>query len=166
MIRKATFNDVDAIMKVVKKIIVEMKESNNTQWDETYPTSDDFKKDVEEGNLYVDEFEGELLSFVCINEEEPEEYKNIDWVSDEKALIIHRMGVNPKHRGKGKAKLLIKYAENRAMDRGIMYLKTDTNSMNVKMYNLFKTCGFRFAGQMEFMGKKDPFYCYDLKLDV
>lgn len=25
--------------------------------------------------------------------------------------------------------------------------------MNIKMYNLFKKCGFRFAGQMEFMGK-------------
>ena len=39
-------------------------------------------------------------------------------------------------------------------------------SMNIKMYNLFKKCGFRFAGQMEFMGKTDVFYCYDIKLDV
>ena len=38
--------------------------------------------------------------------------------------------------------------------------------MNIKMYNLFKKCGFRFAGQMEFMGKTDVFYCYDIKLDV
>ncbi len=166
MIRKANLNDVDNIMNIVKEIIIEMKESNNTQWDENYPTYDNFKKDVEEGTLYVDEFEGELLGFVCINEEEPEEYKTVNWISDEKALVIHRMGVNPKHRRKGKGKLLIKYAENRAMDKNIMYLKTDTNSMNIKMYNLFKTCGFRFAGQIEFMEKKDPFYCYDLKLDV
>ena len=76
------------------------------------------------------------------------------------------MGINPKYRRQGKAKNLIRYAENLAMDNGIMYLKTDTNSMNIKMYNLFKKCGFRFVGQMEFMGKTDVFYCYDIKLDV
>ncbi len=166
MIRKANLNDVDAIMDIIKQIIVEMKESNNTQWDENYPKAENFEKDIEEGCLYVDEFEDDLIGFICVNDFEPEEYKNIDWISDEKALILHRMGVNPKYRRKGKAKNLIKYAENLAMDNDIMYLKTDTNSMNIKMYNLFKTCGFRFAGQMEFMGKPDVFYCYDLKLDV
>ena len=32
MIRKANLNDVDGIMDIVNQIVVEMKESNNTQW--------------------------------------------------------------------------------------------------------------------------------------
>lgn len=166
MIREANLNDVDRIMDIVKQIIVEMGESGNTQWDENYPKAEDFKKDVEEGCLYVDEFEGDLIGFICINETEPEEYKNINWTSDEKALIMHRMGVNPEYRGKGKGKNLIRYAENLAMRNDIMYLKTDTNSKNEKMNGLFKTMGFKFVGEMEFLGKKDLFNCYDLKLDA
>lgn len=166
MIRKANLNDVDNIMNIVKQVIVEMKDSNNTQWDENYPKAEDFINDINEGCLYVDEFEGDLIGFICINDVQPDEYKNIDWISNEDALVIHRMGVNPNYRGRGKGKNLIRYAQNLAMDNGIMYLKTDTNSMNMKMYNLFKKCGFRFAGQMEFMGKADVFYCYDLKLDI
>lgn len=166
MIRKANLNDVDGIMDIVNQIVVEMKESNNTQWDENYPKAENFKQDIEEGSLYVDEFEGDLIGFVCINDLQPDEYKEMNWISDEDVLVIHRMGINPKYRRQGKAKNLIRYAENLAMDNGIMYLKTDTNSMNIKMYNLFKKCGFRFAGQMEFMGKTDVFYCYDIKLDV
>ena len=166
MIRKANLNDVDGIMDIVNQIVVEMKESNNTQWDENYPKAENFKQDIEEGSLYVDEFEGDLIGFVCINDVQPDEYKEMNWISDEDALVIHRMGINPKYRRQGKAKNLIRYAENLALDNGIMYLKTDTNSMNIKMYNLFKKCGFRFVGQMKFMGKTDVFYCYDIKLDV
>lgn len=138
MIRKANLNDVDGIMDIVNQIVVEMKESNNTQWDENYPKAENFKQDIEEGSLYVDEFEGDLIGFVCINDVQPDEYKEMNWISDEDALVIHRMGINPKYRRQGKAKNLIRYAENLAMDNGIMYLKTDTNSMNIKMYNLFK----------------------------
>ena len=166
LIREANFNDVDSIMDIIKQIIAEMKESKNTQWDETYPKAENFKQDIEEGSLYVDEFKGDIVGFICVNDSEPEEYKNIDWISDEKSLVLHRMGINPKYRRKGKAKNLIRYAENLAMRNGIMYLKTDTNSMNTKMRSLFKTCGFRFAGEMDFLGKPDPFYCYDLKLNV
>lgn len=140
MIRKANLNDVDGIMDIVNQIVVEMKESNNTQWDENYPKAENFKQDIEEGSLYVDEFEGDLIGFVCINDVQPDEYKEMNWISDEDALVIHRMGINPKYRRQGKAKNLIRYAENLAMDNGIMYLKTDTNSMNIKMYNLFKKC--------------------------
>lgn len=143
-----------------------MKSENNTQWDETYPKKEDFIEDINNKNLYVDEFEGDLIGFICIDSNQPEEYKGIDWISDEKAIVIHRMGVNPKFRGLGKAKNLIRYAENFAMNNDIMYIKTDTNSMNIKMYNLLKKCGFRFSGQIKLMGKEDPFYCYDLKLNI
>ena len=48
LIREANLNDVDAIMDIIKQIIVEMKESKNTQWDETYPKAENVKQDIEE----------------------------------------------------------------------------------------------------------------------
>ena len=34
MIRKASLNDVDSIMDIIKSTVEEMKTYNNTQWDE------------------------------------------------------------------------------------------------------------------------------------
>ena len=55
MIRKANLNDVDGIMDIVNQIVVEMKESNNTQWDENYPKAENFKQDIDIRGLRGDE---------------------------------------------------------------------------------------------------------------
>lgn len=33
------------------------------------------------------------------------------------------------------------------------------------MNSLFKKCGYKFVGEMSFLGKEFPFYCYDKLLN-
>lgn len=161
MIRKATKIDIIKIMEIITAIVREMKSYNNTQWDETYPQAINFSKDIEEGDLYVDELENEIRGFVCVNYIEPIEYNSIDWQSSEKAMIVHRMAVNPNFRNQGVGISLLKFSEELALKNGVSYLKTDTYSINDKMNSLFKKFGFKLVGEMEFLGKEKPFYCYD-----
>lgn len=76
-------------------------------------------------------------------------------------MVIHRMAVNPKFREQGVATKLMKFAEQLALDNNVLYLKTDTYSINTKMNSLFKKFDFNFVGEMIFLGKEKPFYCYD-----
>lgn len=46
----------------------------------------------------------------------------------------------------------------------VNYLKTDTYSLNKKMNSLFKEFDYKCVGEMSFLGKEAPFYCYDKKL--
>lgn len=161
MIRKATKIDIIKIMEIITAIVREMKSYNNTQWDETYPQAINFSKDIEEGNLYVDELENEIRGFVCVNYIEPIEYNYIVWQSSEKAMIVHRMAVNSNFRNQGVGISLLKFSEELALKNGVSYLKTDTYSINDKMNSLFKKFGFKLVGEMEFLGKEKPFYCYD-----
>lgn len=162
MIRKAIKEDIAKIMEVMKVTIEEMKEYNNTQWDENYPQASNFEKDIEAGDLYVDAVEtGELRGFVCINYVEPVEYKDIKWQLDEKAVVVHRMAVNPKFRNQGVGISLLNFSQDFAVKNDVRYLKTDTYSINDKMNALFRKFGFQLAGEMEFLGKEKPFYCYD-----
>ena len=161
MIRKATTMDISKIMEIITATISEMKLYNNTQWDETYPQAVNFLKDIEEGSLYVNELDNEIRGFVCVNYVEPTEYNCISWQSLEKAMVIHRMAVNPNFRNQGVGISLLKFSEELALKNGVSYLKTDTYSINDKMNSLFKKFGFRLAGEMEFLGKEKPFYCYD-----
>lgn len=161
MIRKASLNDVDSIMDIIKSTVEEMKTYNNTQWDESYPQAKDFIKDIESEELYVEAEGKEIKGFICINYIEQKEYDDLNWVSNSKAMVIHRMAVNPKFRQQGIATKLIKLAEQLALDNNVVYLKTDTYSINTKMNSLFKKCGFNLVGEMSFLGKEKPFFCYD-----
>ena len=165
MIRKANLNDINNIMDIIKATIKEMKTYNNTQWDESYPQAKDFTKDIESGELYVETEGEELKGFICVNYIQPKEYDDLNWSSNNKAMVIHRMAVNPKFRQQGVATKLMKFAEQLASDNNIVYLKTDTYSINTKMKSLFKKCGFNLVGEMRFLGKEKPFYCYDKLLN-
>lgn len=161
MMRKATQNDVAKIMEIITATVEEMKTYNNTQWDENYPQAANFSKDIEAGDLYVDEEGEEIRGFVCVNYIEPSEYDDIKWQSGEKAMVVHRMAVNPSFRKQGVGFSLLKFSEELALANGVKYLKTDTYSINDKMNALFRKFGFQLAGEMEFLGKEKPFYCYD-----
>ena len=161
MIRKANINDIDSIMKIIKETVEEMRSYNNTQWDENYPQAKNFQDDIEKEDLYVEEIDGQVAGFICVNYIEPDEYKGLNWSLDEKAMVVHRMAVNSVHRNKGVAKGLMKFADELARKNNVVYLKTDTYSINTKMNSLFKKCGYKLIGEMSFLGKEKPFYCYD-----
>ncbi|HGS8948775.1 TPA: GNAT family N-acetyltransferase, partial [Clostridioides difficile] len=141
MIRKANMNDLESIMKIIKSTVEEMKTYNNTQWDENYPLEKDFVSDIKKQDLYIYEVDGEVAGFICLNYEEPEEYLGLNWSSNKKAMVIHRMAVNPNFRKTGIASKLVDFAEKLAVENNVSYLKSDTYSINSKMNLLLTKCG-------------------------
>ncbi|MDR3593118.1 MAG: GNAT family N-acetyltransferase [Negativicutes bacterium] len=162
--RKAVAGDLPGIMKVMLDTIKEMRDYNNTQWDETYPCESDFAADIEAGELYVAERGGKLAGFICINRIEPHEYAVVPWSRESAALVIHRMAVDSTYRGQGVGAELVGYAGALADHFRIDYLKTDTYSLNTNAQKLFEGCGYRQAGTMNFRGKEKPFICYEKSL--
>lgn len=161
MVRKANAADIGNIMAIIRETLVEMATYGNNQWDETYPLEKDFLGDIQKGDLYVTEREGVLVGFVCINQVEPAEYNGLPWCMPETALVVHRMAVNPVYRRSGIGKELMQLADELARKNDIRYLKTDTYSINTKMNALFVKCGYRLVGEMSFLNKAMPFYCYE-----
>lgn len=164
--RKAVMKDIKDIMGIIKETIAEMRTYNNTQWDENYPEEKDFMNDIQRGNLYVAERDGKLVGFVCINKVEPVEYDELNWSLNEDFMIVHRMAVNPGYRRSGIGTELMKFTDELALENNIRYLKTDTYSINTKMNALFKKCGYDLVGEISFLGKEKPFYCYEKILNV
>lgn len=161
MIRGAVLEDLETIMSIIKETIVEMHSYNNYQWDENYPKEKDFMDDIKKGHLFVEEREGKLVGFICINKVEPIEYKGLNWLLNRDAMVVHRMAVNPCCRREGIGTALMKFTDELALKNNITYLKTDTYSLNTKMDALFKKSGYNFVGEMNFLGKEKTFYCYE-----
>ncbi|WML37479.1 GNAT family N-acetyltransferase [Clostridium sp. OS1-26] len=165
MMRKAVIADIKNVMEIIKETIVEMHSYGNYQWDENYPQEKDFLNDIQKGDLFVTEREGELVGFVCINKVEPVEYNGLNWSLNDDAMVVHRMAVNPAYRKNGVGTELMKFADELALKNNIKYLKTDTYSLNSKMNRLFQKCGYKLVGEMSFLGKEKPFYCYEKVLN-
>lgn len=161
MIRKATENDIEKIMQVVEHAVREMQTYNNIQWDEHYPQRKDFLKDVENGELYVEAEIDMIKGFLCINDQAPEEYEDLNWASNEKYLVIHRLAVSEAYRKKGIATKLMHFAEELALKNGVQTIKSDTYSLNENMIALLKKHNYSFVGEMDFFRKEYPFYYYE-----
>ena len=161
MIRKAKMKDLDSIIDILQKIISEMHKDNNFQWDENYPQSKDFADDIEKGDLFVSVRENMVAGFICINRDQPIEYRVLKWSSAENEFVIHRMGVSPCCRNTGIGAELIEFADELSENSGVKYLKTDTNSSNTKAQRLFQKSGYNFVGEIWLPGKDKPFYCYE-----
>jgi len=161
MIRKAVLEDLKEIMEIIKQTIVEMHSYNNLQWDDNYPQEEDFINDIQKQDLFVIEKEGKLAGFVCINKVEPIEYSKLKWTLNESTMIVHRMSVYQAYRRNGIGTELMKFTDKLASKNNVRYLKTDTYSINPKMNALFIRCGYKFVGEISFLGKIKPFYCYE-----
>lgn len=165
MIELAKVSDIDRIMIILKDVIAEMKTYNNTQWDDTYPNYDTFKKDVENKTLYVYKDNDIIKGFVCLDFIEPKEYEDINWRKKDKALVLHRLAIAAEARNEGIAKKIMNFSKEVAVKNGVNYMKTDTYSINTKMNSLFRKVGYEKVGEMNFLGREFIFYCYDLIIE-
>jgi len=161
MMRVATVDDLGSIMGIIRKVIVEMHSYQNFQWDENYPQERDFAGDIKNGNLFVSLREEKVVGFICINRNQPAEYMDLNWSIEEEALVIHRMAVDPDVRKVGVGLELVTFADELAIKNNVRYLKTDTYSLNTNAQGLFKKLGYLFVGEMNFLSKEKPFYCYE-----
>lgn len=161
MIRKASVADLQAIVAIANEAKVKMNEKGNFQWNESYPNTEHFLMDIEEGTLYVATVENQIAGVVCINTDQPNEYKTVKWRSDQQHLTIHRLAVSGQYLGKGIGKLLINHAIAVCLEKGLNYIKTDTNALNENAQRLLESCGYEFIGDISLSGKDGRFYCYD-----
>lgn len=56
----ANQNDLNEIMLLIKNAILTMENNHIHQWDEIYPTKEDFAEDIRQGCSYIGVSEGKI----------------------------------------------------------------------------------------------------------
>lgn len=164
MIRQATAKDLDAIMEIVKGTIAEMKKYGNTQWDEDYPNPKVFLEDIKEQHLYVSQWGSKTIGFICVDFDQPEEYKELNFKEESSFMVIHRMAIHKDFRYLGNGTALLEHAQQISVNEGVKSIRTDTNITNEKMQKLFKNNGFKHVGNVHFKNKANAFCCYEKQI--
>lgn len=142
-VRKAILDDLDKILGVYDKARSYMRlNGNKSQWINGYPSSMHVKKDIEEGNCYVGEENGDILmAFAFIIGDDPT-YNIIEegrWINEKPYGTIHRLGSN------GKKKGMLSECINFCL-RNISNIRIDTHKNNKPMINGLKSLGFCYCG--------------------
>ena len=141
-IRKTKLVDLDELKLVFDYARNTMRENGNpTQWGSDTPGINLIINDINNGESYVVENDGEIVAtFACIGGIEPT-YIDIDgkWLNDDEYLTIHRIASNGKV--KGIFDFVIDYVSKMNKD-----IRIDTHADNNIMKHLIEKNGFIECG--------------------
>lgn len=158
--RKAVMSELDSLDSIALETINHMLRIGLKQWNTSYPRKQDFKKDIENGSLYVLTDKHTIIGIVALLEDNDPKYATIDTWETQNALVCHRVLIHSKHQGKGYAKHLFNEIINFAMNHKYPSVKIDTHIDNIRMKSLLKSFLFEERGYIAVMDR----YAYELKL--
>ncbi|UEX89185.1 GNAT family N-acetyltransferase [Staphylococcus ratti] len=163
MFRRATFDDIDVIVKLTEEAKALMLKDENPQWDHRYPLKTHFESDITSHSMFVLEDNHIIKGFIVIDQNAPDWYDEIDWPADvTNAYVIHRLVASTTF--KGSAQRLFDFAIENAKQHDVSLLLTDTFSLNQRAQRLFEKNGFVKIGEMTSntfpFDKGKPFYAY------
>jgi len=149
-------------MQLVSKVVPLMQAAGNFQWGNDYPNPEVFTKDIAITQLWVAEMEDEVVGVSAITTDQDPEYADAGWDINDKAIVTHRLAVDPDRQGMGIAKALMMQAEVVAKTTGITILRVDTNSENKATQALFPKLGYQFSGEISLAKRPGlRFFCYE-----
>ena len=145
--RKATSDDIEEIWDMVYNAVDAMIKQNIFQWDDLYPTKEDFQKDVEKNQLYVGLVNDKIAIVYALNQECEKEYENGKWkYKEETFYIVHRLCVNPTLQNKGIAKSTLLHIEEQLKAKGVHVIRLDVFHNNPFALRLYDSLGYSRVG--------------------
>lgn len=164
-IRLAIPADLPALLNLVHRVVPLMHQAGNFQWDDYYPNESVFSEDIARQQLWVAELDGQIAGVAALTEDQEPEYAQVGFDLSQKAIVTHRLAVDPAFQGRGVAAALLAQAEQLARERNIAFLRIDTNSENQVTQRLFPKLGYAYAGEITLSFRPGlRFLAYEKKL--
>ncbi len=158
-IRPARIQDLDIIHHIVTEATRHLNEQGIRQWDEIYPGREILSKDIEKQEMHLAETDGRVAGIIVLNEDQSPEYATIEWSIPARALVVHRLTIEPAFERRGLATALMDFAEKTAAAEGYNCMRLDAFAENPAALILYENRGYRKAGEVRF--RKGRFFCYE-----
>ena len=161
-IRKATYADLDSLMKVFEGAKAIMRASGNlNQWNDGYPSEEIVLADIEKGYCYVACEEDEIIGTMALIQGPDPTYSYIDgsWPNENPYYVIHRIATSAP--GRNIAHTLFDWAFTNIASLGYDTIRIDTHRDNCIMKHILKKNGFTECGviYLENGDPRDAYMC-------
>ena len=157
--RKATYDDIPGIMRVIDYARNRMLAEGKKQWDASYPLQSHITADIEAGYAYVlcNDHTLEITAYGAVIFDGEQAYNNLiegKWLSDMPYVVLHRIAVAKEARNHGTATRFMCEIEQLMREKGIHSFRIDTNYDNTAMLHLLDKQGFSYCGEVVYNGTK------------
>ncbi|MGB1000026.1 MAG: GNAT family N-acetyltransferase [Flavobacteriales bacterium] len=164
-IEKGQLSDLEELVQIYVDAKSALDKKGIHQWTDDYPKRSIIENDLRNGFLYVLKYNNQLIGAIHISEEQEPEYKLVDWEFDQsKALVIHRLVVDPKHQKQAFGKQLMDFAEHFAEYNKYTSVRLDAYSQNEKVITFYKRRNYLIRGELNFPQRIYPFYCMEKEI--
>lgn len=137
-LRKITPDKFDTIYKILTDTSEWLSMKKIDLWGNAYPEHL-FRKDSEDGFVYVAEYEGITVGTVTLRDKPPAYYPSDIWHEDDRrSLYLFRLAVSPEFHGKGFGVKILEQVEEMAREQKVkrIRLDCDKNLSFLKQYYL------------------------------
>lgn len=163
--RKAEIDEAKQIMRIIKDAVANMERVGVQQWNDSYPTLEIIEEDIKTSTGYVLTDEAGIAAYVCVSENQPKEYADIQWEDTEgRCCVIHRLVVAVDRQGRGVAKQLVRAYEKQAKEDGCSSIRLDTYSKNPISMKLYPGMGYTLKGDVRFFHHMEEFPVFEKQL--
>lgn len=160
--RLGTVGDLPEICNMIEAAKQLMSEQGIEQWDDIYPSYEDFEDDIDKETLYVAS-KGEMLAAIyVISEECDDEYLKCEW-QYKNPCIIHRFCVSPTFQNKGVGNDVLKHIEEQLIEAGYYSVRLDVFTQNPYALRLYEKNGYIKRGYADW--RKGRFNLMEKKLE-
>lgn len=139
-IRPARADDLPALKEIYLGAMRGLHAAGVDQWTEEYPLSL-LPEDIERGELFILELDAEPAAAVALNDRADAWHQGVPW-ADQAGFYVHRLAVHPGHQGVGLSKALMRFAHERAAQKGFRWMHLDTNTKNARAIALYHGMGY------------------------
>ena len=166
MIRRATIDDIEAIMGIVSSAQQALCELGIDQWQDGYPRVNDIEEDIRQGVGYVTTDGDKVLGYAAIVLTGEPAYEQIAdlWCTNEHYVVVHRLCVDSSARRQGVALRLMQHAAQIARKHGYPAFRIDTHKGNIRMLGMMHRLGFKHVGKIVYDSGEREAYELDLNL--
>ena len=132
-------SDLNFICTLFDAAIAYQKRKNYTVW-KGYDT-DLLKKEIENNRQFKIVANGEILCVFSVCYADPVIWREMDRGD---AIYLHRIVVNPEHKGKKQFKKVLDWAIAEAESENLRFIRMDTWADNQNIIEYYKSFGFKF----------------------
>lgn len=135
-----------------------------------HPAKEAVQSYIESQAMYLYMEKENIAGAMAVTMEQGKDYHGISWglpADDHEVAVIHILGVNPAHQGKGIGKQMIDQAVRLAEDSNKKAIRLDALASNVPAHHIYEEKGFQYRGKRNMFAENTgwtDFFFYEMIL--